>query len=88
MKKNFYVKMYREDGTQPCDMDYNMISEGELKTLRGMVNRIKKWSIRGDVTRIEVYTYRDLFDDDTFTLEWSKEIPYSSYYWKTIENYL
>ena len=87
MKRNFYVKMYREDGSQPCDMDYNMISEGELKTLRGMINRVKKWTIRGDVARIEIYEYRELFDDDTFTLVWSKEIAYSSHHWKTIEEY-
>ena len=74
---------------QPCGMDYNGIIN-DLKTLRGVLNRIKKWQIRGNITKIEIYRNagNNIYDDDNDVLVYSKEIPTSEKYFRNISEYL
>lgn len=74
---------------QPCGMDYNGIIN-DLKTLRGVLNRIKKWQIRGNITKIEIYRNagNNIYDDDNDVLVYSKEIPTSEEYFRNISEYL
>lgn len=74
---------------QPCGMDYNGIIN-DLKTLRGVLNRIKKWQIRGNITKIEIYRNagNNIYDDDNDVLVYSKEIPSSEEYFRNISEYL
>lgn len=74
---------------QPCGMDYNSIIN-DLKTLRGVLNRIKKWQIRGNITKIEIYRNagNNIYDDDNDVLVYSKEIPSSEEYFRNISEYL
>lgn len=74
---------------QPCGMDYNMIIN-DLKTLRGVLNRMKKWSIRGNITKVEIYRNNghNIYDDNNDVLVYSKDIPASDEYFRTIDKYL
>lgn len=74
---------------QPCGMDYNGIIN-DLKTLRGVLNRIKKWSVRGNISKIEIYRNagNNIYDDDNDVLVYSKEIPTSEEYFRSIDKYL
>lgn len=74
---------------QPCGMDYNGIIN-DLKTLRGVLNRIKKWQIRGNISKIEIYRNagNNIYDDDNDVLVYSKEIPTSEEYFRSIDKYL
>lgn len=74
---------------QPCGMDYNGIIN-DLKTLRGVLNRVKKWQIRGNITKIEIYRNagNNIYDDDNDVLVYSKEIPTSEEYFRNISEYL
>lgn len=74
---------------QPCGMDYNGIIN-DLKTLRGVLNRVKKWQIRGNITKIEIYRNagNNIYDDDNDVLVYSKEIPSSEEYFRNISEYL
>ena len=73
---------------QPCGIDYNMIIN-DLKTLRGVLNRMKKWSIRGNITKVEIYRNNghNIYDDNDI-LVYSKEIPTSKEYFRSIAKYL
>lgn len=74
---------------QPCGMDYNGIIN-DLKTLRGVLNRVKKWQIRGNISKIEIYRNagNNIYDDDNDVLVYSKEIPTSEEYFRNISEYL
>lgn len=74
---------------QPAGMDYNDIIK-DLKTLRGVLNRVKKWSVRGNITKIEIYRNNgnNIYDNDNDVLVYSKEIPTSKEYFRSIEKYL
>lgn len=84
----YWIKFY-VGKLQPCGMDYNGIIN-DLKTLRGVLNRIKKWQIRGDITKIEIYRNagNNIYDDDNDILVYSKEIPSSEEYFRSIDKYL
>ena len=85
----YYVKMYREQSNgiyNPCGMDYNHIVD--LKTLRGVLNRIKEWSIPGDVIKLEIYTFWDVYRDDSYKLVYTLNIPKEEGYYKNIAKYL
>ena len=85
----YYVKMYRKQSNgiyNPCGMDYNDIID--LKTLRGVLNRIKNWSIPADVVKLEIYTFWDVYNDDSYKLVYSLNIPKEEGYYKNIEKYL
>ena len=88
--KNFYVKMYRMQGNKlynPCGMDYNYITK-DLKTLRGLLNRIKSWSVPANVEKIEIYTFYDVYRDDSYKLVYTLNIPKEEGYYKNIAKYL
>lgn len=74
---------------QPCGMDYNGIIN-DLKTLRGVLNRVKKWQIRGNINKIEIYrnASNNIYDNDNDVLVYSKEIPTSEEYFRSIDKYL
>lgn len=82
----WWIKFYVGE-LQPCGMDYNGIIN-DLKTLRGVLNRVKKWQIKGDITKIEIYrnTSNNMYDNDV--LVYSKEIPASKEYFRSIDKYL
>lgn len=84
----WWIRFYVED-VQPCGMDYNGIIN-DLKTLKGVINRIKKWSVRGDVTKVEIYRNNghNIYDNDNDVLVYSKEIPTSTEYFRSIDQYL
>ena len=85
---NWCIRMLREDGKNPCGSDYTFIETG-LKTLRGVKNRMKKWEhVRGDVVKIEIYTYLDFYRDDTFRLIDTIEIPKSNKFSRSIAEYI
>ena len=84
--KNWYVKMY-VNNYNPCGMDYNYITK-DLKTLRGLKNRMKNWSIPGKVDKIEIYNFTNVYDENTYRLIDNIEIPTSDKYFRTIEEYL
>ena len=74
---------------QPCGMDYNDIIK-DLKTLKGVINRIKKWKIRGNITKVEIYrnTSNNIYDNENDVLVYSQEIPESNEYFRSIDKYL
>ena len=84
----YWIRFYVGE-LQPCGMDYNGIIN-DLKTLRGVLNRIKKWQIKGDITKIEIYRNagNNIYDNDNDVLVYSKEIPTSKEYFRSIEKYL
>lgn len=84
----YWVRFYVGE-LQPCGMDYNGIIN-DLKTLKGVINRIKKWSVRGDVTKVEIYRNNghNIYDNDNDVLVYSKEIPTSTEYFRNIDKYL
>lgn len=84
----YWIKFYVGE-LQPCGMDYNDIIK-DLKTLRGVLNRIKKWSVRGNISKIEIYRNNgnNIYDNDNDVLVYSKEIPTSKEYFRSIEKYL
>lgn len=84
----WWIRFYVED-EQPCGMDYNGIIN-DLKTLKGVLNRIKKWSVRGNITKIEIYRNNghNIYDNDNDVLVYSKEIPTSTEYFRSIDKYL
>ena len=76
MKKNFYIKMYNKNGDNPCGCTYNYLSRQELKTVKGMINRINKgyYNIPKDATKIEIYEYTNVYNEDTYRLVYSKSL--------------
>ena len=72
--KNFYIKMYNSKGYNPCGTTYNYICKNELKTTRGMINRINRgyYHIPKDTTKIEVFEYTNVYKEDTYKLVYSK----------------
>ena len=74
MFKNFYIKLYNQKGYNPCGTGYNWLSRGELKTTRGMINRINRgyYYIPKDATKIEIYEYTNVYKEDTYKLVYSK----------------
>lgn len=84
----WWIKFYVGD-EQPCGMDYNDIIK-DLKTLRGVLNRIKKWNVRGNITKIEIYRNNgnNIYDNDNDVLVYSKEIPASTEFFRNIDQYL
>lgn len=84
----WWIKFY-VGAEQPCGMDYNDIIK-DLKTLRGVLNRVKKWSVRGNITKIEIYRNNgnNIYDNDNDILVYSKEIPTSDEYFRSIDKYL
>ena len=72
--KNFYIKMYNKNGDNPCGCTYNYLSRGELKTVKGMINRINRgyYYIPKDTTKIEVFEYTNVYKEDTYKLVYSK----------------
>ena len=84
--KNWYVKMY-VNNFNPCGMDYNYITK-DLKTLKGLKNRMKNWSIPGKVNKIEIYNFTNVYDENTYKLIDNIEIPTSNKCFRNIEKYL
>lgn len=84
----YWIRFYVNE-LQPCGMDYNMIIN-DLKTLKGVINRIKKWSVRGDITKVEIYrnTSNNIYDNENDVLVYSQEIPESNEYFRSIDKYL
>ena len=83
----YWIRFY-VGNEQPCGMDYNDIIK-DLKTVKGVVNRIKKWKIRGNITKVEIYRNNghNIYDDNDI-LVYSKEIPTSKEYFRSIAKYL
>lgn len=84
----YWIRFYVGE-LQPCGMDYNGIIN-DLKTLKGVINRIKKWSVRGNITKVEIYRNNghNIYDNDNDVLVYSKEIPTSTEYFRNIGEYL
>lgn len=89
----YYVKMYRKQSNgksegiyNPCGVDYNVIIN--LKTLKGVLNRIKKWNIPVDVIKLEIYTFWDVYKDNSYKLVYDLDIPEEEGYYKNIAKYL
>ena len=84
----YWIRFY-VGNEQPCGMDYNDIIK-DLKTVKGVVNRIKKWKIRGNITKVEIYrnTSNNIYDNENDVLVYSKEIPTSKEYFISIAKYL
>lgn len=84
----WWIKFY-VGAEQPCGMDYNGVIN-DLKTLRGVLNRVKKWSVRGNISKIEIYRNNgnNIYDNDNDVLVYSKEIPTSKEYFRSIDKYL
>ena len=92
--KNWYIELYVKgkytDTYHPLGTEYTMLYN-DLKTLRGVINRMKKWipftSMIQQVVGFKIYTYTDLYDDDTFRLVTSSFIDnneYSPYLYREI----
>lgn len=76
--KKWYIKLLVRRGNElvhPCGTDYSMLYD-DLKTLRGVINRMKKWSpfitdkVKPgvEVVGFEIYNYTNLYDEDTHRL--------------------
>ena len=71
--KKWYIELFVENGQggvwHPCGTEYTMIYD-DLKTLRGVLNRMKKWDWRSEkeIVGVKIYNYWRLYDDDTYTL--------------------
>lgn len=63
------VKDTKNTFTNPCGTGYGMFVN--LKTIRGLENRMSTWHEREDVTRIAVYEFsdRDKFNVSTWHLK-------------------
>lgn len=71
---NFYIKLYNKNGDNPCGCTYNYLCRNELKTVKGMINRINRgyYYLLKDISKIEVYEYADIYKEDTYKLVYSK----------------
>lgn len=49
----------------PCGSDYGIIYR-DLKTVKGVYNRIKNSKWRKDVIRVDIYRGHALYDNDSF----------------------
>ena len=73
--KKWYIELFVDNGQggvyHPCGTDYAMIYD-DLKTLRGVLNRMKKWSWKHEkeIVGVKIYTYTDLYEDDTYELQY------------------
>ncbi len=73
MKKWYIELLVNRNGelVNPCGTDYSMIYE-DLKTLNGVINRIKKWypitKLNQEVVSIKIYNYTNFFNKDTHIL--------------------
>ena len=72
--KNWYIELlvnYNGELVNPCGTDYAMLYD-DLKTLRGVLNRMKKWmpfdGYMQKVVGFKIYNYSNLYDDSTHTL--------------------
>lgn len=52
----------------PLGTDYCVVIS-DLKTLRGVLNRITKWVWPKSVVEIRIYSVRNVFDRETYVLE-------------------
>ena len=51
----------------PCGSEYSIIVR-DLKTLRGVKNRLKNYRIPPNVVQLNVYSYTNIYDEKTFKL--------------------
>ena len=72
--KNWYIELLvKIDGKiyNPCGTEYAMTYK-DLKTLRGVLNRIKKWypfnKMEKEVVQVRIYNYHNFYDKNTYTL--------------------
>lgn len=76
--KNWYIQLLVRRGNEiihPCGTDYSVLYN-DLKTLRGVINRMKKWNpfitnkvkVGAEIVGFKIYNYTNLYDEDTHTL--------------------
>ena len=66
----FYIEcMVEEDQIlyNPCGSEYSIIIR-DLKTLRGVKNRLKNYRIMPDVVQLNIYSCSNIYDEKTFRL--------------------
>ena len=64
---SYFVKFYHVDGENPCGSNWNHIIT-DLKTVRGVSNRVKNYPKPNGYSHYEIYRYTNLFNENTFTL--------------------
>ena len=57
----------------PLGSDYCQIIH-DLKTLRGVLNRIRKWRWAEDVVEVRIYSATNVFDRETYNLQYIKPL--------------
>ena len=53
--------------TNPCGSEYSFIIR-DLKTLRGVKNRLKNYPIKSNVVQLNIYSCTNVYDEKTFRL--------------------
>lgn len=80
--KKWYIELlvnYKGELMNPCGTDYSILYD-DLKTLRGVINRLKKLAPfittqskdarhGKDIVGLNIYTYTNLYDESTYNLE-------------------
>lgn len=73
----FLVEGVTKDGNTLCGTETNIIIR-DLKTIRGVVNRLKKFPLKGwmkrGITKIRISSYYSIFKEDTYTLVYENNI--------------
>ena len=64
---SYYVKFFNANGENYCGSSWNHIV-GDLKTVKGVSNRVKNYPKPNGYSHYEIYRYTNLFDENTFTL--------------------
>lgn len=64
---NIYYQAIDYNGIERCGSSYAGFIN-DLKTVKGVTRRLKTYMFPQDVERIKVYSFTDVFDDETYTL--------------------
>ena len=64
---SYYVKFFNANGENPCGSSWNHIVS-DLKTVKGVSNRVKNYPKPNGYSHYEIYRYTNLFNEKTFTL--------------------
>jgi hypothetical protein len=72
-KRTFVVEFINKQGRHPCGSDWTTIIH-DLKTIRGVKNRVKSGWIHKDAVKANIYTAFNVYNRDSYKLVSVEEV--------------